>query len=527
LLVLGLFLVLALSAPAQVNLWTSGFDGAWEDGGNWLLGPPDATQSAVLVTNAGSKTVTIDFITAGFFPETLTISNLTLSAPIGSINTLSLLDAGTDVPLEVLNGFLVARGGNVQVNNSTVQVDGLSGGGFTIDGEVTVNGGTIIAPAVIVSPSGASQSALTLAGGTLTADALVLTNSQGQVNFLAGTLAIQSTSVSNNQPFTVGDGADAAVLELLGGTHSFADGLQISSRATLTGEGTINADLSCAGVIDPGIPTGGIFLNGNCALQDAAALHFDLGGYAQEIDHDFIYVNGIATLAGTLAVSFVNGFQNTVTNGSRFVVLGANFMTGVFGNVADGARLTTTDGFGDFRVNYFSNSLLLSDYRRASPPGDVNGDSKVSAADSLLIDQVLVGLRSSTSAVFQANGFQNGDVNAANGVNGADSLLINQVLVGLRAYATSKILPDSHSSNQATAVTIYGIGFPTNTVSTNDELRVTIGAPVNLTLSNVIAISHERITGIVPAGGGLGTGAVNVVSSPTNGVISFGKFVNQ
>jgi hypothetical protein len=44
---------------------------------------------------------------------------------------------------------------------------------------------------------------------------------------------------------------------------------------------------------------------------------------------------------------------------------------------------------------------------------------------------------------------------------------------------------------------------------------------------NVVAVSREQITAIVPAGGGIGTGVVNVVATPTNGVISFGRFINQ
>ena len=65
-------------------------------------------------------------------------------------------------------------------------------------------------------------------------------------------------------------------------------------------------------------------------------------------------------------------------------------------------------------------------------------------------------------------------------------------------------------------------GFPTNEIPV-----VTIDEPVNLTLSNVVVISREQIAALVPAGGGTGTGQVNVVSTPTNGVLSFGSFVNQ
>ena len=61
-------------------------------------------------------------------------------------------------------------------------------------------------------------------------------------------------------------------------------------------------------------------------------------------------------------------------------------------------------------------------------PGDVNNDGKCSGSDSLLINQVLVGLRDSATVA----DFPNGDINNTVTVTGSDSLIINQVLVGLR-----------------------------------------------------------------------------------------------
>ncbi len=113
-------------------------------------------------------------------------------------------------------------------------------------------------------------------------------------------------------------------------------------------------------------------------------------------------------------------------------------------------------------------------------------------------------------------------MNTNNVVSGADSLFINQVLVGLRSYLVTKILPASHASNETTAVTIYGIGFPTNEVPV-----VQIGSPVDLMLRNVLVVSREQITAVVPPGGGLGTGKVEVIFVSTNGVVSFGRFINQ
>jgi spore coat protein A len=156
------------------------------------------------------------------------------------------------------------------------------------------------------------------------------------------------------------------------------------------------------------------------------------------------------------------------------------------------------------------------------PPGDVNADTRVSGADSLLINQVLVGLRSTTSSVFHGSGYLNGDINATTNVSGADSLLINQSLVGLRPYLVTEILPTRRTNIAPVPVTIFGVGFPTNSTPT-----VTIGPPVSLTLTNVSVLSREQIHATVPIGGGIGTGIVNVIAGPTNGVISFGRFINQ
>jgi hypothetical protein len=61
-------------------------------------------------------------------------------------------------------------------------------------------------------------------------------------------------------------------------------------------------------------------------------------------------------------------------------------------------------------------------------PGDVNASGSCTGADSLLINQVLVGLRNPATVA----DFANGDMNNSGTVTGADSLIINQFLVGLR-----------------------------------------------------------------------------------------------
>jgi len=90
---------------------------------------------------------------------------------------------------------------------------------------------------------------LALDGGTLTVDRLLVTQPAGQLVLSGGLLRTKGSVVSNGLPFVVGDGNNAATLELLGGTHSFADGLVISSNATLKGCGTIIGNVTNNGTI--------------------------------------------------------------------------------------------------------------------------------------------------------------------------------------------------------------------------------------------------------------------------------------
>ena len=226
----------------------------------------------------------------------------------------------------------------------------------------------------------------------------------------------------------------------------------------------------------------------------------------------------------TLLVTFTDTSTGSITNrfwrfgdGGTTNTASTNFVYAYTGPGSNTVQLIVS-GPGGVSASTQSNLIVVIAY----PPGDINGDLHVTGADSLAINQVLVGLRSSNSVTFAKTGYLNGDVNQNGGVSGADSLLINQVIVGLRSYAVTKIVPGIRTNVTPAAVSIYGIGFPTNTVT-----GVTIGPPVNLTLSNIVVISRERINAIVPAGGGIGTGTVSVTATPSNGITSFGRFINQ
>ena len=214
------------------------------DGGSVL-----ANNSAIISSAAGSGGNVIRVDSGSLF--------VTNAAGSGAL-VVSQVGAG--------KGELILNGGSITADN-LIATNGLNS-------VITFNGGTITAGSALVNngqdfvigavtnatyvPDGGThffsnnfvvrRGALMLDGGTVTVNQLVLTNATGVVNFNGGQLNTAGTSVTNGQQFVVGDGATGANLHLLGGVHSFANGLRIRNASTLTGCGTVNGTV----VVDPG-----------------------------------------------------------------------------------------------------------------------------------------------------------------------------------------------------------------------------------------------------------------------------------
>jgi len=166
----------------------------------------------------------------------MTVSN-------GAVQALSLLVAA--VPTNTARGTFTMLGGSFNLSSNLVLGDAsISTGQVVIaGGDLSINNANN--SGMLTIPSGTFD----LSGGNVTADNILLTNSAGRLIFNSGTLHSRNTTVSNAMPFVIGDGTNAATFQLLGGTHYFADGLIISSNATLSGCGTIIGTIINQGTI--------------------------------------------------------------------------------------------------------------------------------------------------------------------------------------------------------------------------------------------------------------------------------------
>ncbi len=181
----------------------------------------------------------------------------------GTIQARSLYVGASDDTTNTPSGSLLLSGGTTLLSSSFIV-----GTSQLSTGQVVVAGGVLaVTNSTGTGTLNVQNGGMSINAGNVTADALLLTNSSGQLTFTSGMLGLKSAVVANGQPFVVGDGTNPATLDLLGGTLSFADGLVISSNASLTGCGTIVGNIVNNGTIatncGSGVRITGIYKNGS------------------------------------------------------------------------------------------------------------------------------------------------------------------------------------------------------------------------------------------------------------------------
>jgi T5SS/PEP-CTERM-associated repeat protein len=334
------FTMLSFSSP---NSWSDG-TGKWETGTNWSSGvAPSLADPADIIANAGNNTVTIDATTATNFPNTLTINNLIIGAQGPMTNTLLLSNAGTNAPLVVFNSVSVDSGGSILLTNSALRVGGASGGALSVDGQLTMDSGTILVLSnLLVGPlnplslvtvwggalyvTNAAHNAVTevrygtlvLTGGVYFTDSLLLTNTGasfindggafvitglGQVDQGTQTLASGTTQLSSN--LVVGSSANSTgTISVIGGQLVVTNGvIGIGNEGTLTSGGGVGLMIVSNGTV----------LASQILLGSSAGGHGDLT----------IQTNGVVSLVGTNATlvcndMYMNGGLLSMTNGTLY-----------------------------------------------------------------------------------------------------------------------------------------------------------------------------------------------------------------
>jgi hypothetical protein len=204
------------TAP-DVNSWTRATSGNWDDASSWSLGIlPDRSQS-VMITNSGWKAVAINPSTPINFPDSMTVSNLTIQGATNTENTLLLNSFGAAVPLTVLNGLTLQD--DAQILNFDSSLDVRSGAITVTNSQIIQDGGLVRATnaTMFLRHSAYYLTNGVFEGGTVWLGLPVA----GQFNQYGGTVTISDLE------FGISGGGDGGSYALYGGNLNLPGGLKL------------------------------------------------------------------------------------------------------------------------------------------------------------------------------------------------------------------------------------------------------------------------------------------------------------
>jgi T5SS/PEP-CTERM-associated repeat protein len=310
LLLAGVCLAALMSLEASgAAIWTNAADGYWRYGTNWSTGrPPNLGLGGTYITNASTKTVTVDALT----PLTnLFINSLNIWGRTNTTNTLLLSDLGTNSPLVVSNATLtIAKGGAVVVTNSSLVVTGRFINFNVWAGDVTLESGSIIAReeplttnvTVMTRIGRTNVATLTINGGLMHASMMQVGESPGaQFGQSDGRVRITGGVLSIGGELSIGSSLlCTGTLAMTGGELIVANNLTNVMRIGDDGVGTMiisNATAS-VGDVSVGRHDGAV---GTLVLAEGAFF-----GGSDDIS--------IGRFSGATGMVFVAGGQMVITN---------------------------------------------------------------------------------------------------------------------------------------------------------------------------------------------------------------------
>jgi fibronectin-binding autotransporter adhesin len=245
--------------------------------------------------------------------------NGTLTVLAGSVKAKAIYSGMSEDGTNSPSGTMTISGGSILLSSNL-----MVGTSMLSTGQVNFVGGLL----AVTNANGSGavnvvNGTAVLNGGTLVTDQLILTNAEGTFSFASGTLQAKNMTVTNGTAFVVGDGIQPATLQLQGGTCSFADGLVISSNATVLGCGTILGTISNNGTLSTNCNSTPVVLIGAISRQGSVVtVNFSsLSGASHSLEfknslNDPVWNAILPPIVGNGGVT--NALDLNATNKTRF-----------------------------------------------------------------------------------------------------------------------------------------------------------------------------------------------------------------
>jgi T5SS/PEP-CTERM-associated repeat protein len=367
--------------------WTAAGSGNWTTDANWTFHTEPNSFHDTFIDPATSLTVTA--------PSThTTVASLSLGGGAG-VATLRLAGAlsgdvrALKASTIAANGVLLLSDGRT-FSTPTLANSGVIRGAGTVDAMLS-NSGRIEATneelafsrLVTNNPSSgfiASENAsLRFDGGLVNHAAIALTLGSNRVfgdvnNAADGTVVVAGDSSVRFYD----DVTNGGTLNVIGGSTAIFLG-------TLSGNGNVGAgDVQALGDLLPGMSTGRMTFAGDLTLGSLARLEIEIGGLTPGTQFDQLGIAADVELAGSLAVSLVDGFTLSAGDSFEIIDIGGT-RSGSFTGLAEGGQVGTLGGV-DLFVSYTGGDGNDVTLFTAAPllAGDYNHNGTVDAADYVM-----------------------------------------------------------------------------------------------------------------------------------------------
>lgn len=310
--------------------------------------------------------------------------NITNDAPIsansggGTFNNAGTLaktgGAGTSAILTTLNntGTVNAQTGTLSLqgalSNYSAATNTLTGGSYIVAARLQFNNANIVTNAATIVLDGAG-SQIVDASNNNAFRGFATNSAAGSFTLQGGRSLATPGAFANAGGLTVGAGstftAGGSYTQGAGSTNLVGGGVLASTTnnvaingGLLGGVGTVNGNVGVGNdsrVAPGGVGTAGVLtVNGTYGQSAGPTLTIELGGPNPGTGYDQLNVTGRTELAGTLAVTPINGFQPA--EGASFAVVGYNPNAGQFAAIAAQGFPTGTS----LAANYTASSLILT-----------------------------------------------------------------------------------------------------------------------------------------------------------------------
>jgi hypothetical protein len=378
----------ALFVASTVNVaGTYNLDGTtWVDGGtvNFVS---DAQTGTAVVTGGGTLTASGKVIVTGAM--TLNSAGLTGTGDVTILGLLTwtaayMSDSGHTIAVGGMEidpgppgfpatlehgrtldnaGLAIWTGGDMDIDYGG-GINNLEGATFDIQGNNFFGG---FGPV----PTFKNAGTVLKSAGTGTANLGVWFNNTGTLEVQRGTLSIGygplATPLTNagvvivaagSTLFLYGAYAQTEGLTLLGGGTLTASNVNIWG-GVLAGPGTINGNVTNAGLVSPGGDggVGTLTVNGNYTQTAAGTLIIGLGGTTQGVSYDWLKVSGVASLDGTLTVSLLDGFSPQLNDSFQILTFGSRNWDFATENLPDLGTLFLSPVFNSTSLTLVTQSM--------------------------------------------------------------------------------------------------------------------------------------------------------------------------